>query len=113
MGTITTHALDTATGRPARGLPVRLDVRRGDEWVALAGRVTDDDGRVQDLLAPGSRLDAGIYRLTFATGRYFAAGERTTFFPEVAIAFEVRDPAEHHHVPLLLSPFGYATYRGS
>jgi 5-hydroxyisourate hydrolase len=113
VGTITTHALDTATGRPARGLPVRLEVRRGDGWVALAERATDDDGRVRDLVPPGSRVDAGVYRLTFATGRYFAAADRPTFFPEVAIVFEVRDPAESHHVPLLVSPFGYSTYRGS
>ena len=114
MSGITTHVLDTAAGRPAAGVPVRLEVRLdGRGWVTLADRKTDADGRARDLVAEGSKLDAGTYRLTFGTGAYFAAQGRETFFPEAAVVFEVRDPAQHHHVPLLLSPFGYSTYRGS
>jgi 5-hydroxyisourate hydrolase len=114
MSGITTHVLDTSAGRPAAGVAVRLEVRMGERgWVTLAERVTDADGRARDLLAEGARLDAGAYRLTFATGAYFAGQGQGTFFPEASVVFEVRDPAAHHHVPLLLSPFGYSTYRGS
>ena len=114
MSGITTHVLDTAAGRPARGVPVRLEVRSGGRgWVTLAERATDADGRVRDLLADGSKLDAGTYRLTFGTGAYFTAQGQATFFPEVTVVFEVREPTQHHHVPLLVSPYGYSTYRGS
>lgn len=114
MSGITTHVLDTSTGRPASGLPVKLEVRMVDRgWVTLAERKTDDDGRARDLMAEGSKLDAGTYRLTFSTGAYFAARDVSTFFPEASVVFEVRDAFQHHHVPLLLSPFGYSTYRGS
>jgi len=114
MSGITTHVLDLGAGEPARGVAVRLEVRMGERgWVTLAERATDADGRVRDLLAQGARVDAGTYRLTFGTGAYFAAQARETFFPEAAVVFEIRDPSRHHHVPLLLSPFGYSTYRGS
>jgi 5-hydroxyisourate hydrolase len=108
MSPITTHVLDTARGRPAAGVPVVLDLRAGDGgWVEVGRGTTDDDGRLRTLTGPA--IEAGTYRLTFDTKAYDAAG----FFPEVAIVFEVRDAAQHHHVPLLLSPFGYSTYRGS
>ena len=114
MSGITSHVLDTAGGHPARGMSVRLDVRiAGRGWVTLAERTTDTDGRVRDLSAEGAKLDPGTYRLTFDTAGYFAAAGRETFFPEVFVVFVVRDPDQHHHVPLLLSPFGYSTYRGS
>ena len=114
MSGITTHVLDTAAGRPARGVAVRLEVQSaGRGWVKLAERTTDAEGRVRDLVADGSKLDAGTYRLSFGTGAYFTAQGQSTFFPEAIVVFEVRDPAQHHHVPLLLSPFGYSTYRGS
>lgn len=113
MSGITTHVLDTAAGRPAAGVPVRLEVQSAGRWVTLADRKTDADGRVRDLLAEGGKLDAGTYRLTFGTGAYFAALGQETFFPEATVVFEVRDAAQHHHVPLLLSPYGYSTYRGS
>ena len=114
MSGITTHVLDTAAGRPARGVPVRLEVQSGGRgWVTLAERATDADGRVRDLLAEGSKLDAGTYRITFGTGAYFEAQGQATFFPEATVVFEVREPSQHHHVPLLLSPYGYSTYRGS
>jgi 5-hydroxyisourate hydrolase len=104
--TVSTHVLDAARGVPAAGVAVRLE--RGSE--VLAEAKTDDDGRVRDL---GARLAAGTYRLTFATGDYFAATGREGFYPEVVVAFTVTDPAQHHHVPLLLAPFAYSTYRGS
>src|ERR1700741_46542 len=101
MSGITTHVLDPAAGRPAAGVPVRLEVKPdGRGWVTLAERTTDADGRVRDLLAAGGKLDAGTYRLTFGTGTYFAARKQEAFFPEASVVFEVRDPAQHHHVPL-------------
>jgi 5-hydroxyisourate hydrolase len=111
---ITTHVLDLALGKPARGVAVKLELQTRDRgWIALSERITDDDGRVKDLLAEGARLDAGRYRLTFATGEYFRGRSQDFFHPEAVITFEVRDGSQHHHVPLLLSPFGYSTYRGS
>ncbi len=113
---ITTHVLDTARGRPAGGVPVTLAARSGptpDGWREIARGRTDEDGRVRDLLAPGSTLPAGVYRLTFDTGAYFRALGVEGFYPHAEVVFEIRNPAEHHHVPLLLSPYGYSTYRGS
>jgi 5-hydroxyisourate hydrolase len=106
---ITTHVLDSARGRPAAGVPVRLERAPGGEPLGEAR--TDGDGRVREL-GP-ARLDAGGYRLVFDTGGYFAATGQRGFYPEVAVAFRVEDPDEHYHVPLLLSPFAYSTYRGS
>jgi 5-hydroxyisourate hydrolase len=109
MSCITTHVLDTSRGRPAAGVPVRLE--RGSAM--LASDRTDADGRVRDLLPPHLQLHAGGYRLVFETGVYFRAQGVEAFYPHVTIDFEIRDPAQHYHVPLLLSPFGYSTYRGS
>ncbi|MEV2221181.1 hydroxyisourate hydrolase [Nocardia vinacea] len=97
---LSTHVLDAASGRPAAGLPVRLEKADG---IVLAERCTDDDGRVKDLPAP----DIGVHRLIFETG------DLSPFYPSVTIDFRVTDPAEHYHVPLLLSPYSYSTYRGS
>ena len=108
MSAITTHVLDTARGRPAAGVPVRLE----REGALLGSGTTDADGRLRDLLPPGAPLTTGVYRLVFDTGAYFRAQGTEAFYPHVAIDFEVRDGG-HHHVPLLLSPFGYSTYRGS
>jgi len=114
MSGITTHVLDLALGAPARGVAVKLELHTKDKgWVALADKKTDDDGRVRDLLASGAKLDAGRYRLTFATGDYFRARNQDCFHPEASITFEVKDGGQHYHVPLLLSPYGYSTYRGS
>ncbi len=101
MATLSTHVLDTAAGRPAHGIAVRLETRAGDP---LDAGVTDADGRIAAL---GGELAAGEYVLRFDTGSYVEG-----FFPEVVIVFTVADD-RHHHVPLLLSPFGYSTYRGS
>ncbi|MCM6777708.1 hydroxyisourate hydrolase [Nocardia sp. CDC159] len=106
---ITTHVLDTAGGHPARGVAVRLEARGDDGWRELAVGRTDDDGRVGSL-GP-ERVEAGDYRLIFDAAAYF--GERDRFFPEVTVTFTVTDPRQHHHVPLLLSPFAISTYRGS
>lgn len=105
---VSTHVLDTAAGRPAAGLAVTLDRRDGEAWVRLAEAVTDGDGRA--LLAPEGLLVPGDHRLVFATGPYLHGGG---FHPEVPVVFTVTDASARHHVPLLLSPFGYTTYRGS
>ncbi|HEX5403822.1 MAG TPA: hydroxyisourate hydrolase [Pseudonocardiaceae bacterium] len=107
MSAITTHVLDTAAGRPAAGVAVRLAA--GPDWHVIGDGVTDGDGRVRDI-GPDA-VAPGAYRLTFATAEYF--GDRDCFFPEVAVTFTVTDPAVHHHVPILLSPFAFSTYRGS
>lgn len=110
---LSTHVLDTSMGRPATGVPVFLDRRTDDgEWQHLIAAETDTDGRV-GVLVPAGALCAGIHRLTFAIGDWAAAVGTTTFYPEIAVAFEITAPGEHHHVPLLLSPYGYSTYRGS
>ncbi|HSS78589.1 MAG TPA: hydroxyisourate hydrolase [Thermoanaerobaculia bacterium] len=113
MSGITTHVLDTSRGRPATGVPVVLEVRDGDGWREITRATTDDDGRTRQLLPTGSALIPGIYCLTFDLDRYFAVQEIEGFYPEASIVFNVRDAAQHYHVPLLLSPFGYSTYRGS
>jgi 5-hydroxyisourate hydrolase len=112
MSALTTHVLDTALGRPAAGVAARLDRQSAAlAWVEVGRGVTDADGRIGKLLE--GPLLAGTYRLTFDTGAYFHARNVLGFYPQVTIEFEVRDPSQHHHVPLLLSPFGYSTYRGS
>lgn len=111
MSAITTHVLDAARGTPAVGVPVRLERLDGSRYTELAAATTDDDGRVRRL-GP-DHAEPGTYRLRFDTGAYFAAGGRTGFYPEVDIVFALTDAAEHHHVPLLLSPFAYSTYKGS
>lgn len=105
MSAVTTHVLDTAKGVPATAVPVRLESFDGKE---IARTSTDSDGRCRDL-GP-DELAAGTYRLVFDTGAYL--GENC-FFPEATVTFRITDPAAHHHVPLLLSPFAFSTYRGS
>ena len=112
MSNLSSHVLDLALGQPARGLALRLEALDGDVWRTLAAVVTDADGRARDLLG-GAPLQPRTYRLTFETGAYFAAAGRPSFYPCVEVTFQVTAPGEHHHVPLLLSPFGYSTYRGS
>jgi 5-hydroxyisourate hydrolase len=114
MSPITTHILDTSCGRPARGVVVILERQApGDSWTELAHGVTNDDGRCAGLLPDATPLHAGIYRLRFATAAYFVARGVRTFYPEVQVNFQVEDAGAHYHVPLLLSPYGYSTYRGS
>jgi len=108
---ITTHILDTSLGRPAADVPVRLD-RLDEVWVTLAEGRTDSDGRVTDLLEPGE-LSLGTYRMFFDTGAYWSSRGESGFYPFVEIVFAVKAGDEHYHVPLLLNPYGYSTYRGS
>jgi 5-hydroxyisourate hydrolase len=107
VSTVTTHVLDTALGRPAAGVAVRLERADG---AAVADGITDADGRVRRL-GP-DELAPGVYRIIFGTGDYFARDQRRTFYPEVSVTFEVGDGG-HYHVPLVVSPFAYSTYRGS
>ncbi len=108
---ITTHILDTALGQPAAGVAVELYARDGEAWFQIATGTTDADGRVKDL-GP-EKLQSGTYQLRFDTQAYFAGIKTDTFFPEVSLTFAVQASQEHYHVPLLLSPFAYSTYRGS
>ncbi|MCA1582793.1 MAG: hydroxyisourate hydrolase [Acidobacteria bacterium] len=111
MSAITTHILDTARGQPAAGVPLLLEVRSGVAgWTAVSKGVSDSDGRARLL---ETVRGPGTYRLTFDTGAYFSSVNAAGFYPEVQVVFEIADAATHHHVPLLLSPFGYSTYRGS
>lgn len=105
MAGITTHVLDTALGRPAAGIAITLEILRDGSWEQVATAITNDDGRARMLEVS----ESATYRITFDVASYNAEG----FFPEVAIVFRVTQPEQHHHVPLLLSPFGYSTYRGS
>jgi 5-hydroxyisourate hydrolase len=114
MSAITTHVLDTSRGRPAADLAVRLEIRVDEErWRLLGGGRTDGDGRLRTLLPGASPLVAGVYRLVFATAEYFAASGIETLYPSVVIVFSVQPGDAHYHIPLLVSPFGYSTYRGS
>jgi len=110
---ITTHVLDTAVGRPGRGITIELERADGrGAWQLLGAGATDDDGRLRTL-TPAGPVAPGTYRIRFHTGVYHAAQGTAGFFPIVEIQFTVADGAQHYHVPLLLSPFGYSTYRGS
>lgn len=111
---ITTHVLDTAQGRPARGIAVKLSRRdTNGTWLELASGQTDDDGRIMNLLPANVQFESGVYQLTFETENYFRQLGVAGFYPFVSIAFEITHAEQHYHVPLLLSPFGYSTYRGS
>lgn len=108
VATVSTHVLDASLGRPAEGVAVQLF---GPDGAVLAEAVTDGDGRVSRLtLDP---LPAGDYRLVFATGEYFSRSGTSTFYPQVSVTFSIAGEGGHHHVPLLLSPYAYSTYRGS
>src|SRR5262245_16091116 len=114
MSGITTHVLDISQGRPARGVAVRLEFESSTSvWQTIGGGMTDDDGRLRGLLPPDHRLLHGDYRIIFQTGDYFGRHQVEGFYPEITIHFTIRDETQHYHVPLLLSPYGYSTYRGS
>jgi 5-hydroxyisourate hydrolase len=111
---ITTHVLDTTLGQPASGVPVTLEFESAPgAWSMLGKGHTDADGRIRDLLPAGTPLAAGTYRLTFETESYFARMGTDGFYPHVPILFRLANPGQHYHVPLLLNPYGYSTYRGS
>ena len=109
MSSVSTHVLDTALGKPAAGIHAVLEVQtQVGEWTQQGHTATDGDGRIKSFVPPHVSLAAGVYRLRFDTG-----GDQAAFYPEVIITFRIDSPEQHYHVPLLLSPFGYSTYRGS
>jgi 5-hydroxyisourate hydrolase len=112
---ITTHILDTASGHPAHGVRVRLEFKKdADTWVEIAKGVTDDDGRITDWLPGDEPAQTGIYRVNFEVGAYFDSSEHSAgFYTTIPVGFRLSDPKAHYHIPLLLSPYGYTTYRGS
>lgn len=112
MSQLTTHILDTTRGQPAAGVPVALFQQQAATWSELARGTTNADGRVADLLPPGHVLPPGVYKLWFGTQAYFERAGVAAFYPFVEIVFTITTPG-HYHVPLLLNPFGYSTYRGS
>jgi 5-hydroxyisourate hydrolase len=113
MSAITTHVLDTARGRPAAGIPVRLERRGEAGWEELGRGTTDGDGRCGALMPAAAALRPGAYRLRFAVAEHFAAAGTPAFYDRITVEFRVEEEAGHYHVPLLLGPYGYTTYRGS
>jgi 5-hydroxyisourate hydrolase len=113
MSQITTHILDTTRGLPAQNVPIALYAKKGNDWEKLGGGITNGDGRLPGLLADNIKLPAGIYRMHFETNIYFDANKEQGFYPYVDIVFELDAKGAHYHVPLLLTAFGYSTYRGS
>jgi 5-hydroxyisourate hydrolase len=109
MSTISTHVLDTSLGKPAQGIRVELEYG----GAMIGSGVTDADGRVVDLVPKSASLESGDYLLTFFVGEYFTSGNRQSFYTQIVVSFRMGPNPEHYHVPLLLSPFGYSTYRGS
>lgn len=112
MSQVTTHILDTTKGKPALGVIIILYAGGNDEWKEIARGVTNSDGRISDLLKDGATLQQGIYKMRFETKDYFDKQQVQTFYPYVEIIFDIQTE-EHYHIPLLLNPFGYTTYRGS
>jgi 5-hydroxyisourate hydrolase len=113
MSAITTHVLDTSKGRPGVGVAIVLEFLTDKGWREIGGGTTNADGRCPTLLPRDHVLEAGIYRLYFDTQAYFEGQKQKCFYPNVPVTFEIEDTAQHYHVPLLLSPYGYSTYRGS
>ncbi len=112
MSQITTHILDTAKGKPAAGIRISIYQGANDEWTEIIWGVTNTDGRITDLLKSDVTLQRGIYKLRFETKDYFDKEQIPTFYPYIEIVFDLTGD-EHYHIPLLLNPFGYTTYRGS
>jgi 5-hydroxyisourate hydrolase len=114
MGSISTHVLNLVTGLPASGVAVVLEIQTSPRtWRPIGEGRTDEDGRIEQVLPKGARMQPGIFRLTFDIATYFRSQNTMSFYPEVTIAFSVRDATQDQHIPLLLGPFGYTTYRGS
>lgn len=114
MKGISTHVLDLVRGRPAKGVAVRLEKQdAAGDWQLLTQARTDQDGRCAQLLPSGENLSPGVYRLSFDTGNYFALQKIDTLYPAMEVMFRARDGESRFHIPLLLSPNGYTTYRGS
>jgi 5-hydroxyisourate hydrolase len=114
MSTISTHILDTSRGAPASGVAISLEMQNTDEsWSELSHAWTDDDGRVKPFFLVEQPLSGGTYRLVFDTDSYFSGLGVENFYPQVTVVFKIDDTTQHYHVPLLISPYGYSTYRGS
>ena len=112
MSQLTTHILDTTIGKPAAGVHIILFQHKKEEWIEITNGDTNGDGRIPDLLKKGVIMELGTYKLRFETQKYFSKQSIQTFYPFVEITFVVTTE-EHYHIPLLLNPFGYSTYRGS
>jgi 5-hydroxyisourate hydrolase len=112
MSQITTHILDTTKGKPAWGVTITLFEKVGIEWIEVAKGITNKDGRINNLINENQLLPFGIYKMNFNIKHYFDAMEIETFYPTIDIIFQI-STTDHYHIPLLLNPFGYSTYRGS
>ncbi len=110
---VSVHVLNLQTGVPSEGVKVTLEKQNGEKWISLASGVTNADGRISALYPDGQQIQPGNYKVTFNTGDYYAAHSQKTFFPEVPVLFHVEKTGEVYHVPLLLSQYGFSTYRGS
>lgn len=110
---LSVHILDLQSGQPTSGVAVTLEQRDGPQWRALGSAVTDAQGRVRALYPAGKPLVAGAYRIVFKTGEHYAKLRQPTFFEQIPVEFKVENTAQHYHIPLLLSPYGYSTYRGN
>ena len=114
MSSISTHILDVSRGRPANAVAVALEMQNVDEsWTELSHAWTDEEGRVKPFFLLEQPIEAGTYRLVFDTETYFSDLNVPSFYPQVSVVFHIEDPQQHYHVPLLLSPYGYSTYRGT
>jgi 5-hydroxyisourate hydrolase len=112
MSQLTTHILDTTQGKPATGVLIVLYQQENDDWKEIVRGITNNDGRITDWLPKEPALTTGLYKLKFETGDYFTEQKITSFYPFIEVIFTITDQS-HYHVPLLLNPFGYSTYRGS
>lgn len=113
MSTLSTHVLDTALGKPAQGVGIDLDRQINDGWQRVGGGITNEDGRVKNLVSDGETMQSGVYRLRFEVDSYFKITERESFYPYADVVFRIADGDDHYHVPLLISGWGFSTYRGS
>nr|WP_291371233.1 MULTISPECIES: hydroxyisourate hydrolase [unclassified Acinetobacter] len=110
---LSVHVLNLDTGLPASNVAVVLEAQQGDKWTKLNEAKTNSEGRITDLYPKDTNLQKGIYKVTFKTGDWFKAKNQRSFFPEVPVVFVIDGSLEHYHIPLLLSPYGYSTYRGN
>lgn len=110
---LSVHVLNTETGLPSANVAVILEAQQGDNWVKINEGTTNKDGRISDLYPKETNLQKGIYRVTFKTGDWYKANQKRSFFPEVPVVFVIDGSLDHYHIPLLLSSYGYSTYRGS
>jgi 5-hydroxyisourate hydrolase len=110
---LSVHVLNLQTGSPTAGIEVELDQKQNNNWVKLASGKTDSNGRISALFPEDKTASAGSYRVVFKTGDYYKMNNQKTFFPEIPVEFNMETTGEHYHIPLLLSPFGYSTYRGN